>query len=446
MKLGKTVISILGLSILSIQMAHAAQLMAGAGKADISSDLTEFPYTAPGEKPFVGIHDHVYARSIVFAEGNQKVALVVLEMTDIPKQIAHETIHKIAAMLHIPEQNILLSASHTHGVPLTFFHTKQPDPTIQKELARAEQGALDAVHEANQSLVKAEIGYARGQGWVNINSGESQGINNMYDSDHHFKTSEANPDGLANRNLDVIRIDSLDHHQPIAMLVNYASHGEVMFRSATKHHGYEETGDLPGAVSNLLESRTASGAPVVLYTAGAEADQLPLLKSRQLAGDFPYHDEGAGGWAVLDLLARRLASSVVDTAKTIQQEQSDVAIKAASQFVTCPGQTSQRDPNTTIVSYQPAGDVNIGIGTIQVGPIAFAGVSGDLSTQIGNAIKQKSPVADTVVVSMRAGDIGYVLSDDFYRYPNSHAVAGSRLQAGCAETAISQGVSHLLQL
>lgn len=421
-------------SMAGLSSAHAEQLKAGASKVDITPEQSEFPYTAPGERTIVGIHDNVFVRSVVFSEGNKKIAMIVMETTIVPDLIAKDIVEAVSSMLNIPQENVLLTATHNHGVPLTFFHTDKPDAVMQQELTRVKTAAIQAAKNADQQLSSAKISYARGEGWVNVNNGESAGVNNLYDSDHHFWTSESNPHGIANRNLDVVKVTGLDN-KPIAMIVNYASHAEVMFRSATKNGGYEVTGDLPGAVSNLLENHK-EGAPVVLYTAAAEADQLPVLKSRQLEGAFPYKDEGAGGWSVLSLLSRQLATSVIETEKHLSPAKSDVSISAVAEFATCPGQKGTRDPKTTKVTYKDASAVNIGLGSLTIGDIAFAGISGDVATKIGNAIKDSSPLKNTIVVSMRSGYVGYVLSDDYYQHPDSHAVAGSSLKPGCAEKAL----------
>jgi neutral ceramidase len=442
MKKSCNVLSISALSLISMSTL-AGQLQVGAAKVNMTADLSEFPYTAHGERPYVGVHNPIFSRSAIFTDGKTKVALIVLETTVIPEQISDKIISAVSDKLNISQKNVLLTATHNHGTLLSFFHSDKPDNVMQQELDRTENAAIKSAVMANDSLENAQISYAKGEGWVNVNNGEGYGIENLYDADHHFHTSEFNPTGIPNRNLDVVNITSVDG-KPITQIINYASHAEVMFRNATKDGGYEVTGDLPGAVSNLLEHST-KGAPVVIFTAAAESDQLPYLKARQLKGDFPYIDYGAAGWAILDLLARNLATSVIETQSHLSKAKGNVDIESKVDFLTCAGHKSSRNNQTEKVAYSDGPDVNIGIGTIKIGDIAFAGISGDVSTKIGNQIKNDSPVENTVVISMRSGHIGYVLSDDFYKHPNSHAAAGSKIKPGCVEHNLSKKVAQLLK-
>jgi uncharacterized protein YggU (UPF0235/DUF167 family) len=212
----------------------------------------------------------------VIDDGTQRVALVSLEVTAVPE--ANELVKAIANQIHIPQANVMVAATHTHSVPLFSYSGEHPNPREVEEIDLLRRGALSAVTEANEHLLPSHVAFARGKGWVNINNGEQAGSKTGYDSL-----------GPSDKTLDVVRFETLSG-APIAMLVNYSTHAEVMFRSITKDGGYEVSGDLPGAVSHILET-TPRTAPVVLFTAGAEADQLPLFKSLQNGGPLLAADE-----------------------------------------------------------------------------------------------------------------------------------------------------------
>jgi neutral ceramidase len=411
-----------------LQGAWAGQLKAGAGKASITPTADVFPYVAQGERDFVGVHDDVFARALVLDDGAHRVAIVALEVTAVPDPKQMTT--SVAEIVGTPSTNVIVVATHTHEVPLFSYHGGTPSPTQQREIERVRQGALEASREAVSHLQPARVSFARGEAWVNINNGEQAGLKTAFD-----------PKGPSDKTLDVLRVES-QSGDPIAMLVNYATHAEVMFRSVTKDSGYEVSGDIPGAVSRMLEGQPY-GAPVVLYSSGAEGDQLPLFKSLQQAGLFPAKDEGSAGWALLDVQSRRLASAVAQLTSTMHPGDSDVHLNAESSSVICPGQHLKLDRDTGKATVEDRPPVSIPIGAIRINDIALGAVGGDVATEIGTAIRTASPIPHTMIITMLAGSVGYILPDASYAHPG-HGLSGSPLKAGCAEHALSEGMVQLL--
>lgn len=408
--------------------AAAGTLQAGASKVDITPTPDEFPYVQGREKAFVGVHDPLFVRALVLDDGKRRVALISIEVTTVP--MPEEMSAAASQTLGLPASSIMLSASHTHEAPLVFFHSPAPDPVQAKEIARIKQAIVTAAQQALANLQPATIAFARGQAFININNGEEKRLTTWND-----------PTGPSDKSLDVIRLQTRTG-APLALIVNYASHSEVMFRSVTKDGGYEVTGDISGRTAHLLED-SPKGAPVVFYTPAAEADQLPIFKSLEPAGELPASDEGAAGWALLDVQSRRLASSVIDTLATMPAGNSNVSLAAGAGTVSCPGQQWRRDPATGAASLVDHPPVTIHLQVVRIGDIALAGVGGDLGTAIGGAIKAASPVAHTTVVSQIAGTVGYILPDAAYVHPG-HGLMGSLLKPGCAQSAIVGGLRPLL--
>ena len=218
--------------------------------------------------------------------------------------------------------------------------------------------------------------------------------------------------------------------KPIAYLLDYADHAEVMFRSVTRDGGYEVSGDLPGVAAKLIEDNVP-GAPVVLFASSAGGNQLPIFKSLQPKQYLPAGDEGALGWALLDVQARRLANSALATVAEMPAGTAEVKLAASSKLVPCPG----KDPKQATVQ--------IPLGLIRINDIALATVAGDVGTEIGEKFKAASPLKNSTMITMTSGSIGYILSDSSYRL-ETHGVKGSPLSAGCAENAIVQGLVGMI--
>ena len=422
----KTLFAVSAAVILS-GAAHAADLRAGAAKASITPPASEYPYVVPREKPFVGVHDDTFARALVLDDGTKRAVIVSLELTAVPDP--EGIVRAVADAAKVPIANVMVTASHTHNHPLVFWHGHDIMPSQQRQIDQVRTASVDAVRLAVAGLQPARVGWVRGQAYVNINNGEESA-----------GTKVADPLGSSDKSLDIVRVQSAGG-APIALLLNYANHGEVLFRSATKDGGYEVSGDLPGAVSRYLEGE--KGAPVVLFTPAAEGDQLPLFKSLEPAGTLPGADQGAGAWTLLDVQARRLAAAAVETLAHMPAGSADAPISIASGAVTCPGQKFNVErPSGKLLGTTDTAPVTIPLTLFRIGGFALAGVTADISSNIGVAIKRASPVANTTVVTMLAGSVGYVLNDAAYTNPG-HGAIGSPVKPGCAPTAIPAGVAQL---
>jgi neutral ceramidase len=417
------------LSIVVAIRGNAGALRAGAAKVDITSAPDEFPYAWRDERPFVGIHDHVYARALVLDDGQHRVVLAVVEVTTLPDP--EGIVKAVAQEIGVPEANVLVAASHTHEVPLVFFHEDKADAVHAREIERLTQGTLEAVREATSRLQPAKIAFGRGQAFVNINNGEKAGLKTWHD-----------PLGPSDKTLDVVRVATTSG-EPIALLVNYATHAEVMFRSVTRDGGYEVSGDLPGAVSRMLEAQS-SAAPLVLYSPAAEADQLTLFKSLHPAGRLPGSDEAAAGWALVDAQAHRVAESVMNVLASMPAGSSLVQIEARAGSASCPGQQRRVDPATGKVSTEDKPPVTIPLSMIRINDTVLVGVGGDVASEIGQHFKAASPFKHSTMISMANGGLGYLLTDASYEHPG-HGVMGSPVKPHCAERAIVDGLVKLIK-
>lgn len=416
-------------AICMIEAAYAGELRAGAAKVSITPTPDQFPYQIGREKPFVGVHDEVYARALVLDDGTNRVALVVEEVEGIPDPKG--TVAQIASAIGVPETHVIVSATHTHESLTVFIHGAQLTPAQQEEIEHCRAGAVAAAKQAAANLQPARIAFGRGESYVNINNGEQSGSTAWYD-----------PKGPADKTLDLIKVETTSG-QALAMVVNYGTHAETMYRSIVKDGGYEVTGDVPGKVSELMEANSA-GAPVVLFTAPAEADELGYFKSVQPAnGSLPEHDEGAAGYALVDEMARRIVASAFEIESIMKAGEPNATLEVANGVATCPGGRTRMNPQTHQVTTTDGPPVDIPFSTIKIDNIAIVGVAADIANQIGKEIKQSSSVPNTMVVSQLAGAIGYILSDASYEHPG-HGLGGSPIKSGCAEKAIPSGIARLL--
>ena len=120
---------------------------------------------------------------------------------------------------------------------------------------------------------------------------------------------------------------------------------------------------------------------------------------------------------------------------------------ASQEMVTCPGR--HRLDNTregTAGKYEDGDTVNLRLGALRIGDVVLASVDGEVYSAIGKRLKEQSPMANTVMVTLADGmaNSGYI-PDDASFGANTFQVLGSRLKPGCAESAIVGGLLDQIQ-
>ncbi|WP_440422158.1 neutral/alkaline non-lysosomal ceramidase N-terminal domain-containing protein [Prevotella merdae] len=397
------------------------QLKVGAARQNITPPNAMFPFDALHEAcPYTAVHDSLYARAIVMDNGEQRAVLVEIDEVQVPEPLA--TRKAVAVAAGVSESNVIICVSHTHST----LHPNGEDKRLQQVIDRIRTGAVEATRQAVASLQPATISFARTKAFVNINNGEAEQSAGQYSNT-----------AFSDKTLDIVRFSSMSD-KPIALVVNYPTHAEVMFRSISYNGGYEVSGDLPGRTAYILEKANetnGNGAPIVLATAGAEADQQPLLTSRQHTSTMGYIDQGVGGWAIVDALAHRLTDAINEAVKTMPIGKSNVSIETMSTEAVVPGQYRHQNRETGEITDEESDDVHIPISRITVDDIAFAGVGADLASSVGVEVRDASPIANTMLITCTAGAVGYILPDAMYDH-YTHAVFGSRVRKGYSTKAI----------
>ncbi len=216
---------------------------------------------------------------------------------------------------------------------------------------------------------------------------------------------------------------------------------------------------------------------VAVFVQGASGDQNPLylraatnaLASRsgvQITGNVltrekveaPLRDgkvtEHPLDPAVRDALERVMESEGVLLGEEVIRVMTDTThmdstpgISAGQDMATCPGRHRLDDVREgTPGSYEEGDPVHIRLGALRIGDVALASVDAELYSAIGKRLKEQSPMANTVMVTLANGmaNSGYIPDDaSFGAY--TFQVLSSRLKPGCAESAIDGGLLSLIQ-
>jgi neutral ceramidase len=450
--------SLLALTLWSLcATAVAANLRVGAARVDITP-----PADATNPPTDKYAHEHLYVRAIVLDNGSARAVLIGADQAGLPEIVWTTASKQIAKELDCPIPNIIMSATHTHsgwgpgGPGPGMFHpdSNAPPPPIVDQI-------LDAVRQAKAKLEPARMGFGTGFSYLNVNR-------DVVAPGTRLWTQGPNLNGPSDKTVAVIKFETPEG-RPIAAYIDYAMHPVNGYLA-----GFTSA-DFAGATSRYVE-QAYGDKMVAVFAQGASGDQNPLylraatnaLASRSgvpITGNVLVREkveaplrDGKVTEHPLDPAVRDALEHVMDSEGVLLGEEvirvmtnttrmeSDPVISAGQDVATCPGRhrldkTREGSPG----SYEDGDPVHIRLGVLRIGDLALASVDAELYSAIGKRLKEQSPMANTVMVTLANGmaNSGYIPDDaSFGAY--TFQVLSSRLKPGCAETAIDGGLMNLL--
>ena len=398
--------------------ADSGNLRVGAAKIDI----TPTPQAATGLRnvwgtPFQGIHDHVYVRAIVIDNGKTSAALISVDTSSMPDNL--ELRRRIEKETGVPAGQIMVSTTHGHNAPAPGqpANSRQYGPSSAAFTTTVDDSLVEAVRQAKARLQPGRMKLAIGHADLNVNRDEFVG--------DRWKTGR-NLTRPSDKTVWVLRFDAAAG-EPVAFFVNYGVHGLMLGPDNTLI-----TGDLPGSTSRAIETYYQDKV-VALWTPGAAGDQNPITSSWDLDDVLTrkVREPGEAGFQLSDAYGRLLGEEAIRASDAANDSSPEVSIWSATKDVTCPG--SRYDART-----KQRNDIEpqtIHMDLLMLNNIALAGVAAEVVTNIYYHLKQDSPLANTILVSLNNGRLTYMPDDAAYDMP-IFEVRASSLKRGCGEGAL----------
>ncbi len=223
------------------------RIRAGAARVDVTPSefggLWGFGGVA---RPCTGVHDHLYVRALVLDNGHEKIAIISWDRLQLHAdgfEVMERTRREINKRTGIPQQNVLISMTHTHS-------------GCDAEFGKV---SVEAVSRAWENMKDARIG---------VGSKMIYGIGSnrrMPDGTGLWGSNEPNPDRPMDNECGVIRVED-DNRNLIAVVVNYTAHPSVLRSNNTL-----VSGDYAGIGMLEMEKRLG-GDVVALFLQGCCGD------------------------------------------------------------------------------------------------------------------------------------------------------------------------------
>ena len=224
------------LILLGPAVGVAAQFRAGAAQVDITP--LQFPVRVNGmveERTADRAADALMSRALVLDDGSVQLAIVVVDSLMLPREMLDDVKQQAAKLTGIPEDRMLISATHTHSAPSAMSCLgSRVDPEYAQFLPSQ---IVRSIVQAQERLEPAEAGWAvvmddlhnHCRRWIfrsdRMSMTDPFGVRNVRAHMHpgYQSANHTGPAGPADTDLTLLGLRSLDG-RPLAVLANYAMH------------------------------------------------------------------------------------------------------------------------------------------------------------------------------------------------------------------------------
>ena len=385
----------------------ASTLKAGAAVRVITPDpLLPISGGMGAPNPAKEKRGELTVRALVLQKGETTLALVGVDLLGFPSALGNRVTAKVP---RIPADQILIGASHTHSAPDAYAfpdgkgghtaHLPYLDLVVDKA-AEAINAALDALEPA----------------WLKTASGEAQGriAYNYYAPD------------LYDRRMGVIQAVRPADGKPIATLVNYAIHPEVL--------GSGVGICSPDAIGPMCERIEKEAGGVAVFINGAQGGMItadnrnlndPKDPERGYWNDLRTWDECVRIGNLMATEALRLVGPA--------QARKDPAVFVAAESVRFPVQSPELWAVVTQspLKYQRNADksINALVNLVNLGDTQIVTAPGEALPNIGFYLKRKMRGKHNLVFGLTNEAFGYILTKvDYGSFPRYNYV--SRVSLG----------------
>lgn len=315
---------------------------------------------------------------------------------------------------------------------------------------------------AKGRLRPAQVCFGEGTANLNVNRDAISKVTRLW-------TQDVNLNGPSDKTLAVILFKDLEG-KPIAGYMNYAMHANNAYLSGIT------TADFPGAACCYIESVFGSDM-VMVFTQAASGDQNPLyhrpaldmllsksgkritgFASEREAAEYPLRkgiiphgklDAKVGNRLerYIEALGIILAEEAIRVMSDMTDWQKDITLWGTQKVIKVPGRTRVKDGGREGIpsEYIDGDSIDIRLGCLGIGNIAISTIDHEIYTQYGINLKSKSPVNNTIFVTLAngRGKAGYIITDaDYAKY--TFQVLGNKIQPGQGETRIMNGLLEQL--
>jgi neutral ceramidase len=429
--------AVMALALAAAPAAAQPALRAGAFAQDVTPE--KYPISVNGgmaDRKATAANDPLHARCLVLDDGKTKIAIVVVDSCMIPKELMDAAKALAEKKTGIPAANMLISATHTHTAPtVAGVFQSDPDEAYVKFLTTQ---IASGIEKAHARLAPAKVAWVVGQEPNQVFNRRWKMKEGVVNADPFGGTTDkvkmnpprmspdlVEPAGPTDPSVTVLSLRTADD-KPLALFANYSLHyvGDMPALSA----------DYFGVFAEVIGQKMKAGTGFVAMLSNGTSGDVNNINFKEATPKFKSGER-----------SRLVAEAVADAAmKALEKAEyrSDVRLATAHTPLDLPVRKPTPDDvkraegilekakgrelkgveeiyaRETVLLAKYPDKVKAQLQVIRVGELAIAAIPCEVFTEIGVAIKKKSPFKTTCVVSLANGYFGYLPT------PAQHALGG----------------------
>jgi len=448
--------TVLALVLLLVVVAAAApaaaqdapRLRAGAATSNVTPALGGSIVGNWTPTPATRIHDELYARCLVLDTGRARVAIVVVDSLGVPRHVLDHAKRLASAPAGVPEEHILISATHTHSATTALgtdwsparYETTPPLDQYQTFLATR---IADGIRRAATALQPARIAWGRAalpdevfnRRWFmapgphlrNPFGGTDQVVMNPGVGNPHL----VRPAGPTDPEVAFLSVQTADG-QPLAVLANYSLHyvGGVPAGDVSADY----FGVFAEQLARMVGGAQAPAGFVAMLSNGTSGD-INNIDVRQAQPKLPPYERmtrvatrvAAAVYQGLQHLEYRDHVPLAMTQRTLALETrrpTAEQIAWADAVLARPADAPAQHPRERIYAERVRQradvppQVEVILQALRIGDLAIVTFPFEVFVEIGLELKKTSPFGQTFTISLANGSEGYLPT------PAQHALGG----------------------
>jgi neutral ceramidase len=408
--------------LLALTSASAADLRMGRAAIDITP-----PPGMPMGGNFrvrlnTGTHDPLYAKAIVLEQGGVEAAIVACDVVNMPRIFIDGARRIIADTTHVPPDNVMISATHSHTGPemLDIFLDLMEGPPAQtaKNYRAALAGKIaQAVKEAEANLQPTEV-------WAGIGHEDSLPFNRrflMKDGTIGWNPGKMNPNivrpaGPVDPDVSMVYFQGAPS-KPLATFVNYAMHLDTT-------GGLAYSADYAYTLGKLLAAAKDPDM-LTIFAIGAAGDINHInVKTPERQGSI---QEAARIGTILASAVLKTYPRLTPVTGPLQvrrevipvplqefqpsdvEKSREMVTRAIKQGDNFPFLDLVRAVKILLVAQYKGQPLHAQVEVVSLGrDVAWVGLPGEVFVELGMAVKLASPFRYTIVDELTNDNIHYV--------------------------------------
>jgi neutral ceramidase len=407
-----------------------------------------------------GVHDDLYAKTMVIEKGGTKVAVVSCDLVEVTADLVADARKKIEQITGIAGDHVMISATHSHTGPvipspgnINIVKGKAAE-NLSVYMAKLPDLIAESVKKASEAMEPGKLSYGLGRE-------ETISFNRrfyMTDGTVGWNPGRLNPGiikpaGPIDPDVSVLFAETLNG-KPVSTYVNFALHLDIT-------GGLDISADMPFTLSSILGNIRGKDM-VTLFAQGCSGNinHIDVKSSKPQSGHVEAQRIGtvlAGEviktYTRLDPLA---VNNILVKRKIVELPLADISsmdISKAREIVALYGKPDAAPFMDFVTAFKTVDiygrkgkpiDAEIQIFTLG-DKCAIVSLPGEIFTELGMYIKSRSPYSYTMVVELSNGSIDYVPDRKAYVEGNYEPVS-SRCAPGSGEILVEEALKMLNEL